>query len=35
MEAPAKIEGGFFVAPDAPGAGMTPNRRALTEINHA
>jgi L-alanine-DL-glutamate epimerase-like enolase superfamily enzyme len=33
MEAPAKIEAGFYVAPDVPGAGTTPNLRALAEIN--
>jgi L-alanine-DL-glutamate epimerase-like enolase superfamily enzyme len=35
MEAPARIVDGFYVAPDAPGAGMTPNARALAEINVA
>jgi L-alanine-DL-glutamate epimerase-like enolase superfamily enzyme len=35
METPAKIVDGFYVAPDAPGAGMTPNTRALREINVA
>ena len=35
MEAPARIEGGYYVAPDAPGAGTTPNARALREINKA
>ena len=33
MEHPALIEHGFYVAPDAPGAGTTPTRRALAEIN--
>ncbi|MGB7264190.1 MAG: mandelate racemase/muconate lactonizing enzyme family protein [Terracidiphilus sp.] len=33
MEHPARIEHGFYVAPDAPGAGTTPTRRALAEIN--
>lgn len=33
MEAPAKIEAGCFVPPDASGAGMTPSRKALAEIN--
>lgn len=33
MEAPAKIENGFYVAPDVPGAGTTPTRDALTRIN--
>ena len=33
MEFPAKIENGFFVAPEAPGAGMTPSRKALAQIN--
>jgi hypothetical protein len=35
METPARIEAGFYVAPEAPGAGMTPSRKALTEINQA
>ncbi len=35
MEAPARIEAGFYVAPDEPGAGMTPSLRALAEINKA
>lgn len=35
MESPAKVQDGFYVAPEAPGAGMTPNRRALAEINKA
>lgn len=35
METPAQIEAGFYIAPDVPGAGMTPNRRALREINKA
>ncbi len=33
MEYPARIEAGYYAAPDAPGAGTTPTRRALTEIN--
>ena len=33
MEEPARIEAGFFVASAAPGAGMTPSRQALAEIN--
>lgn len=33
MECPARIEGGCYVAPEAAGAGMTPNARALREIN--
>ncbi|MGN6368977.1 MAG: mandelate racemase/muconate lactonizing enzyme family protein [Phycisphaerae bacterium] len=33
MEEPAKVVGGFFVAPERAGAGMTPTRRALEEIN--
>ncbi len=33
MEFPAKIENGFHVAPEEPGAGMTPSRKALDEIN--
>ena len=32
MEHPAKVEGGRHVAPQAPGAGMTPTRRALETI---
>ena len=35
MEAPAKISGGFYIAPEVPGAGMTPTRKALAEINKA
>lgn len=35
MEDPALVQDGFYVAPEAPGAGMTPNRRALAEINKA
>ena len=35
MEAPVEIRDGFYVAPEAPGAGMTPSRKALTEINRA
>ena len=33
MEEPAKIESGFYTAPEAPGAGMTPSRAALEQIN--
>jgi L-alanine-DL-glutamate epimerase-like enolase superfamily enzyme len=33
MEYPARIEGGYYIAPDAPGAGTTPTGRALKEIN--
>lgn len=33
METPAKIENGWYVAPDAPGAGMTPTKDALARIN--
>jgi L-alanine-DL-glutamate epimerase-like enolase superfamily enzyme len=33
MESAAKIADGFFVAPDLPGSGMTPSRKALAEIN--
>jgi L-alanine-DL-glutamate epimerase-like enolase superfamily enzyme len=33
MQEPAKIEGGFYAAPQAPGAGMTPSRKALETIN--
>lgn len=35
MENPARIEAGFYVAPDAPGAGTTPIAKALREINKA
>jgi L-alanine-DL-glutamate epimerase-like enolase superfamily enzyme len=35
MEEPAKIVDGFYVAPQAPGAGMTPTKRALAEIDKA
>jgi len=35
MEEPAKIVDGFYVAPEAPGAGMTPSRKALQTINKA
>ncbi len=35
METPAKIVDGFYVAPETPGSGMTPNARALREINVA
>ena len=33
MEVPVKIEDGFYVAPEASGAGMTPSKKALAEIN--
>jgi L-alanine-DL-glutamate epimerase-like enolase superfamily enzyme len=33
MEFPARIENGYYVAPVEPGAGMTPSRKALSEIN--
>ncbi|MGB0082375.1 MAG: mandelate racemase/muconate lactonizing enzyme family protein [Terracidiphilus sp.] len=33
MEHPAVIHDGYYLAPDTPGAGTTPNRRALHEIN--
>ena len=33
MQFPAKIESGFYVAPQEPGAGMTPTREALATIN--
>ena len=33
MEDPAEVVGGFYVAPEMAGAGMTPTRRALGEIN--
>jgi L-alanine-DL-glutamate epimerase-like enolase superfamily enzyme len=33
MEDPAKIEAGHYIAPEAPGAGMTPSRKALETIN--
>jgi L-alanine-DL-glutamate epimerase-like enolase superfamily enzyme len=33
MEEPAKIEAGHYIAPEAPGAGMTPSRNALDTIN--
>ncbi len=33
MEAPARIENGFYIAPEAPGAGMTPSAQALKTIN--
>jgi len=35
MEDPVRVKDGYYLAPDAPGAGMTPNRRALAEINQA
>jgi L-alanine-DL-glutamate epimerase-like enolase superfamily enzyme len=33
MDKPAQIVDGFYVAPETPGAGMTPSRKALAEIN--
>jgi L-alanine-DL-glutamate epimerase-like enolase superfamily enzyme len=33
MEVPAKIANGYYIAPQEPGAGMTPSRKALSEIN--
>ena len=33
MENPARTQDGYYVAPDAPGAGTTPNQRAFKEIN--
>jgi L-alanine-DL-glutamate epimerase-like enolase superfamily enzyme len=33
MEVPVKIENGYYIAPEEPGAGMTPSRKALSEIN--
>ncbi len=33
MEHPAIIQDGHYVAPEAPGAGMTPSGKALREIN--
>jgi L-alanine-DL-glutamate epimerase-like enolase superfamily enzyme len=33
MEHPARIEGGYYVASPEPGAGTTPNQRAMKEIN--
>ncbi len=35
MEHPARIQSGYYLAPDAPGAGTTPNQRAFKEINQA
>ena len=35
METPAKIMDGFYVAPETPGAGMTPSKKALKTINKA
>ena len=35
MEVPAKIVDGFYVAPEVPGAGMTPTAEALSTINKA
>jgi L-alanine-DL-glutamate epimerase-like enolase superfamily enzyme len=35
MEEPAKIVAGHYIAPEAPGAGMTPNEKALRTINKA
>lgn len=34
METPAKIMDGFYVAPEVPGASMTPSKKALAEINN-
>lgn len=33
METPAKIVDGFYIAPQVPGAGMTPSKNALKTIN--
>jgi L-alanine-DL-glutamate epimerase-like enolase superfamily enzyme len=33
MEHPAQIEEGYYLAPEEPGAGMTPSSKALAEIN--
>ena len=33
MQFPAKIENGWYTAPQEPGAGMTPSREALATIN--
>jgi L-alanine-DL-glutamate epimerase-like enolase superfamily enzyme len=33
MEHPATIQEGYYVAPEVPGAGMTPSAKALREIN--
>jgi L-alanine-DL-glutamate epimerase-like enolase superfamily enzyme len=33
MEHPARIQDGRYIAPEAPGAGTTPNQRAFNEIN--
>jgi L-alanine-DL-glutamate epimerase-like enolase superfamily enzyme len=33
METPARIVDGFYVAPEVPGAGTTPSKRALKTIN--
>ena len=33
MQHPAEIKDGFYMTPDAPGAGMQPNAEALTDIN--
>ena len=33
MAQPATIQSGYYVAPQAPGAGTTPNQRAFKEIN--
>ena len=35
METPAKIVDGFYIAPETPGAGMTPSKKALKTINKA
>ncbi len=33
MEHPARIQSGYYIAPDAPGAGTTPDQRAFDQIN--
>ena len=33
MKHPAQVEGGFYVAPEVPGAGTEPTEQALTTIN--
>jgi L-alanine-DL-glutamate epimerase-like enolase superfamily enzyme len=35
MEEPATVVDGFYVPPQLPGAGMTPSKKALAEINKA
>lgn len=35
MEFPAKVADGYYLAPEAPGAGMTPTAKALKTINKA